>query len=114
MRFGLTPVPAFNDASGGATVTTGPLNEVGLWTLTASANMNSPVVENANAYAVVAVNLANIKESDLRPRASISSTFANGSKMSRWLSRPLWIYLTICAVILTCVEWILYQRRFIS
>ena len=114
IRSGLTPVPAFNDASGGATVTTGPLNEVGLWTLTASANMNSPVVENANAYAVVAVNLANIKESDLRPRASISSTFGNGSQMSRWLSRPLWIYLTICAVILTCVEWILYQRRFIS
>lgn len=114
MRFGLTPVPAFNDASGGATVTTGPLNEVGLWTLTASANMNSPVVENANSYAVVAVNLASTTESDLRPRASISSTFGNGSQMSRWLSRPLWIYLTICTVILTCVEWILYQRRFIS
>ena len=114
IRFGLTPVPAFNDASGSATVTTGPLNEVGLWTLTASANINSPVAENVNSYAVVAVNLASIKESDLRPRASISSTFGNGSQMSRWLSRPLWIYLTICAVILTCVEWILYQRRFIS
>jgi hypothetical protein len=114
IRSGLTPVPAFNDAGGSATVTTGPLNEVGLWTLTASANVNSPVAENANSYAIVAVNLASIKESDLRPRASISSTFGNGSQMSRWLSRPLWIYLTICAVILTCVEWILYQRRFIS
>jgi hypothetical protein len=113
-RFDLTPVPDLNGTSDGATVTTGPLNEVGLWTLTAVANRNSLVDQNANADSIVAVNLASIKESDLRPRATISSTSRSGSQMSRWLSRPLWIYLTISALVLTCVEWILYQRRFIS
>ena len=113
-RYDLTPVPDLNGLSGGAMVTTGPLNEVGLWTLTASASRNSLIDQNAKADSVVAVNLASSKESDLRPRATISSTSRSGSQMSRWLSRPLWIYLTISALILTCVEWILYQRRFIS
>jgi hypothetical protein len=70
--------------------------------------------ETIGADAVVAVNLASDKETDLRPRASISATARSGLQMSRWLSRPLWIYLTIVAMILTGVEWILYQRRFIS
>ena len=113
-RFELMPVPALDDASIGASVTTGSLNEVGLWTLAASVSKSSQVDENANSYAVVAVNLSSKKESDLRPRISMSSTSRNGLQMSRWLSRPLWIYLTICAVILTCSEWILYQRRLIS
>ncbi len=110
----MTPVPALNDASDGAIVTTAPLNEVGLWTLTDAENKTSRTDETANSYAVVAVNLASTVESDLRPRSTISSTSGNGLRMSRWLSRPLWIYLTICAMILTCVEWVLYQRRFIS
>jgi hypothetical protein len=113
-RFDLTPVPDLNGTNGGATVTTGPLNEVGLWTLTVSAGRNSLVNQNANSDSIVAVNLASSKESDLRPPGTISSTSRSGSQMSRWLSRPLWIYLTISALVLTCVEWILYQRRFIS
>ncbi len=113
-RFDVTPVPISDDASGAVTVTAGPLNDVGLWTLTAAASNGSTTDEGAASYAVVAVNLANDKESDLRPRAAISATAQRGLNMSRWLSRPLWIYLTISAMILTCVEWVLYQRRFIS
>ena len=112
--FEMVPVPGLIEASGGATVTTGPLNEVGLWTLTVSTSKKTQVDENVDTCAVVAVNLSSIEESDLRPRTSISSTAGSGSQMSHWLHRPLWIYLTICALILTCVEWILYQRRFIS
>ena len=113
-RFDVTPVPVSDDASGAVTVTAGPLNEVGLWTLTAAASNSSATDESARSYAVVAVNLASDKESDLRPRTSIPAKAQSGLNMSRWLSRPLWIYLTIGAMILTCVEWILYQRRFIS
>lgn len=113
-RYDLTPVPDLNGTSDGAMVTTGPLNEVGLWTLTAVANRNSLVDQNAKADSILAVNLASSKESDLRPRATISTKSRSGTQMSRWLSRPLWIYLTISALVLTCVEWILYQRRFIS
>ncbi len=113
-RFDVTPVPVPDDASGAVTVTAGPLNEVGLWTLTTAMSNGSAVDESNGSYALVAVNLASVKESDLRPRAAISATARSGLQMSRWLSRPLWIYLTIGAMILTCVEWVLYQRRFIS
>lgn len=113
-RFELTPVPDLDDAGGGVLVTTGPLNEVGLWNLAALSNRETRADENPNSGAVVAVNLASARESDLRPRETMSATSASGSQAARWLSRPLWIYLTLCAVILTCVEWILYQRRFIA
>jgi hypothetical protein len=113
-RFEVTPVSVPEVAGSAVTVTAGPLNEVGLWTLTTSVSKGPASAESDQAYAVVAVNLASGQESDLRPRASISATARSGLQMSRWLSRPLWIYLTISAMILTCVEWVLYQRRFIS
>lgn len=110
----VTPVPVPDDPSDAVTVTTGPLNEAGLWTLTTVKREGEMSVENDKTEAAVAVNLASDKESDLRPRASISAAADSGQEVSRWLSRPLWIYLTIVAMILTCVEWVLYQRRFIS
>lgn len=113
-RFGVTPVPVPDDASGAAAVTAGPLNEVGLWTLTSSEIRTSADDQAAHANAMVAVNLASSEESDLRPRALKLPTAAKGTQISRWLSRPLWIYLTLFAVILTCIEWVLYQRRIIS
>ena len=112
--FDVTPVPVLDDASGMVTVTAGPLNEVGLWNLSAKTSHGATVAEDSDSYALVAVNLANGKESDLRPRAAISATAGSGLQTSRWLSRPLWIYLTVGAMILTGVEWVLYQRRFIS
>jgi hypothetical protein len=113
-RFDVTPVQVLDDASGTVTVTAGPLNEVGLWNLSAKTSNGATVAEDSDSYALVAVNLASGKESDLRPRAAISATAGNALQTSRWLSRPVWIYLTVGAMILTCVEWVLYQRRFIS
>lgn len=113
-RFDVKAVPVSDDPTADRMVTAGPLNEVGLWTLTTAVSNKSVNSETIGADAVVAVNLASDKETDLRPRALISATARSGLQMSRWLSRPLWIYLTIVAMILTGVEWILYQRRFIS
>ena len=112
--FDVTPVPVPDDASGAVMVTAGPLNEVGLWNLSAKMSNGATADEDSDSYALVAVNLASGKESDLRPRAAISATAGSGLQTSRWLSRPLWIYVTVAAMILTGVEWVLYQRRFIS
>jgi len=102
------------------TVTIGPLNEVGVWTivnnLTTDESQNKPTSEaiRADVPAEVAVNLASERETDLRPLEQLTESTRSTAVTSSWFSRPLWFYLTCVAILLTCVEWFLYQRRFIS
>ena len=60
----------------------------------------------------LAVNLANAQESDLRtsaePAALASLSIDSPS------GRPVWYYLTLLGAILICLEWYLYQRRWIA
>ncbi|HQZ67345.1 MAG TPA: hypothetical protein PLY87_19785, partial [Planctomycetaceae bacterium] len=102
------------------TVTIGPLNEVGVWTivnnLTTDESQNKPSSEaiQADVLAEVAVNLASERETDLRPLEQLTESTQATAVTANWFSRPLWFYLTCVAILLTCVEWFLYQRRFIS
>lgn len=108
-----TPSDSESDS---ALVTVGPLNEVGLWKLTATGPTNTKAVEGqeADSLAEVAVNLASERETDLRPMKELLDSPQSKTIMAGWFSKPLWFYLILLACVLTSVEWFLYQRRFIS
>ena len=62
--------------------------------------------------AELACNLADRRESDLRPAEGIperTTSLAAGLAV-----RPIWYYLLASAWLLTCWEWFLYQRRWID
>ena len=66
------------------------------------------------SLAQIAVNLASERETDLRPSKALQESQVVRMNSETWLSKPLWFYLTIAACLLTCVEWFLYHRRYIS
>ena len=93
----------------------GPLNEVGVWTISHSRkNSESMAISPDSILAEVAVNLASDRESDLRPLKELIESRKTHSPTAGWFSRPFWYYLVLLACILTTLEWILYQRRLIS
>jgi hypothetical protein len=84
--------------------TIGPLDRCGVWSVTRGA-------EGA-AEVEVACNLANPRESDLRPPlGSTSHSLRTGAGFG---GRPAWFYLIVTAWGLAGLEWYLYQRRWIS
>lgn len=103
----------------------GPLNEVGIWTVSESTTTELAATTKSNAppnstedidnvvLQQIAVNLANTDETDLRP---VTDTTISGdvAVAGTWLTRPVWFYLTIIATLFCAVEWFLYQRRFLS
>jgi len=99
----------------------GPLDEVGIWSVeqvlaTGNENRTNRSPERTLIDSI-AVNLGSVEESDLRPRQAKED--AEGSAyatltMATWLSRPLWFYMAILAMLFVVVEWALYQRRWIS
>jgi hypothetical protein len=94
--------------TGVAKTAIGPLDRVGIWSVVDSQPQPASVHE-------VACNLANASESDLRaPAAVASATRAESSYSAGLLGRPIWFYLIFLAWALAAVEWILYQRRWIS
>ncbi len=63
----------------------------------------------------IACNLASAAESDIRPPEELLETKAVVSPVLAGLgSRPLWFWLLLAGLVLTTVEWCLYQRRVIS
>jgi hypothetical protein len=102
-------------------MTLGPFNEAGIWQLTPE---KSTTVKSTSRQAVdqlpqlslaqIAVNLASERETDLRPSKALQESQVVRMNSETWLSKPLWFYLTIAACLLTCVEWFLYHRRYIS
>jgi len=89
-------------------ISVGPFAETGVWTVV------KPGVENAPPLASLAVNLASVRESDLRPPEEMTVKTTSASLVSSWLSRPLWYYLLFSACTLFVVEWLLHQRRVIT
>ncbi len=83
--------------------TIGPLTQVGVWS-----------IKSTQVLAEVAVNLANARETDLRPLKEFFESPQTQVTTAGWFSRPFWFYLILLACILSAVEWFLYQRRLIS
>ena len=107
-------------------MTLGPFNEAGIWRLMPekSTPEKSTTVKSTSRQAVdqlpqlslaqIAVNLASERETDLRPSKALQESQVVRMNSETWLSKPLWFYLTIAACLITCVEWFLYHRRYIS
>ncbi len=60
----------------------------------------------------LACNLADRRESDLRPAEGLPAR--NSSLAAGLAVRPIWYYLLASALLLSCWEWFLYQRRWID
>jgi hypothetical protein len=98
------------DLPAGATkVIVGPLDRTGVWSVvrrSVGATGGSEVVTE------LACNLADRRESDLRPVDGLPD---RRQGMAAGLAvRPIWYYLLASALMLTCWEWFLYQRRWID
>lgn len=103
-----------------AKVAVGPLDRCGVWSIIRKPSASkekekAPKAGPAGASPVIAelaCNLANRRESDLRPGPGTPER-ASGAA-SAIGARPIWYYLVVAAWMLTCWEWFLYQRRWID
>ena len=85
----------------------GPLDQCGVWTL-------APKEETSKADGTrFACNLSDPLESDLRASGGISDE-TEQAVLWAGMTRPIWFYLAILAVLLSTCEWFLYQRRWIT
>ena len=99
--------------------TVGPLDHCGVWTVlerrSGDEKVGTAPKAVGSATEVVAelpCNLADRRESDLRPAEGIADRPTNLA--AELAVRPIWYYLLATAWILTCWEWFLYQRRWID
>jgi hypothetical protein len=119
-------------AGGGASsLTVGPLDRCGVWTVierertdAKPASDSKPPSKSAADTAAqrtrsgsltlseLACNLADRRESDLRPEEGLPD--ATLSTAAGFAVRPIWYYLLASALMLSCWEWFLYQRRWID
>jgi hypothetical protein len=107
--------------------TIGPLDQAGIWTLhwesqvqtaAAAGSPNSAYASDGKTQSPggdplrIAVNLAEARESDLRPPEDlvINAEQSTGAVMAR----PPWYYLAVIACALMLIEWFAYQRRWIT
>ncbi len=108
-------------------LTIGPLDQCGVWSIVGGSQksevrsqkedatlnpqpstLNQPLLE-------IACNLASVAESDIRPSEELLETKVAVSPVLAGLgSRPMWFWLLLLGLVLTTVEWCLYQRRVIS
>jgi hypothetical protein len=93
----------------GAKVAVGPLDRCGLWSIVCRAARKDGARETRIE---LACNLANRRESDLRPATSLPEQ--HRAAASALGARPVWYYLIAVAWALTTWEWFLYQRRWID
>ncbi len=110
------PVTSHYDEKGtlqSATCTLGPFDKVGIWDVVAKKDSASGEDEG-RIIERVAVNLSSVDESDTRILEKPNATPATASVLAGYLSRPLWFYLALLALLLFGVEWCLYQRRVIA
>lgn len=124
-------------ARGQGSVTIGPLLDCGIWSvrpkLAAAGTIDrqpptgrqspgrvpvSTVSQNELAQlptelpTLIACNLSNKQESNLKPRISLPSPAHLG--MIGLGGRSLWFYLALAGLVLIAVEWWLYQRRLVG
>jgi hypothetical protein len=86
----------------------GPLDRCGVWTVDRGAGQGGETKPDFE----LACNLANRRESDLRPPKDWKP--GSGVEQAGFGGRPLWYVLIIAAWALVGTEWYLYQRRWIS
>jgi hypothetical protein len=108
----------------GEQVTLGPLLETGLWSvrpasapgdkplLAPVANMSASTANESGRDILVACNLVDPAESDLRPRGELAEV--QGRRLAILGGQSLWFYLTLLAAVLIAAEWWLYQRRIVG
>lgn len=112
-----TPDGAFRDLPPAANgkITIGPLDRRGIWSVVKKPDDKDRIKENSNkisTLAQVACNLADRRETDLRPPADWSTRRVDIAQ--GFGGRPVWYYLIATAWLLTAWEWFLYQRRWID
>jgi hypothetical protein len=105
--------------AGAAKVTVGPLDRTGVWrVLKRSAKSPLPAqdakdaIDYRDVVVELACNLADRRESDLRP--AVDPAVRQPGLAAGLAVRPIWYYLLVSALTLTCWEWFLYQRRWID
>jgi hypothetical protein len=108
----------------GDQLTLGRLLETGLWTvrqvnlagekpiLTPTPTESATEGTGAENTTLVACNLVNAEESDLRPRGELEEL--QGRNLAILGGQSLWLYLTLAATLLIATEWWLYQRRIVG
>jgi hypothetical protein len=99
---------------GATKVAVGPLDHCGVWSVVRRSSIKPSGTDPgpADILAELACNLADRRESDLRPVEGLPerpTSLAAGLAV-----RPVWYYLLATAWLLTCWEWYLYQRRWID
>jgi hypothetical protein len=99
----------FGSAAPPPEISLGPLDECGVWTLVSRASAGEQTM-----LTQLSVNLANERESDLRPPEDQVTDPAAASLAASWLARPLWFYIVGVACAMCVAEWFLYQRRVIT
>lgn len=100
-------------------LTLGPLDQVGVWSIVLAPQEPKPNEKGKPPVVVpplleVACNLANRTESDIRPPQVLLDKASNDPALRGAGMRPIWYYLLVLAWILAGLEWVLYQRRWIS
>jgi hypothetical protein len=97
----------------GAKVAVGPLDRCGLWSIVRRpARAEGAPPGKPETLIELACNLANRRESDLRPATTLPEH--HRAAASALGARPVWYYLIAVAWALTTWEWFLYQRRWID
>jgi hypothetical protein len=119
-------------AEGTTALSVGPLDRCGIWTVVERERAVEGLKNPSNVQAgdrkasaaaegtsvtgrpleELACNLADRRESDLRPAEGLpeqKTSLAAGIAI-----RPIWYYLLASALLLSCWEWFLYQRRWID
>ncbi len=91
----------------------GPLDRCGLWSIIAGDNGQRGTDLNQEPLVTLCCNLANAAETDIRTPESLQAQAHEAPLASGILTRPLWYYLALLALLLTTTEWFLYQRRVI-
>ena len=95
-------------------LTLGPFAQSGVWQVL-RVRRNATESSNDQSETVVAeyaCNLTDSQESNLRFKVELPKSKA--AQASALDSRPIWFYLVALALVLSTVEWFMYQRRWIS
>jgi hypothetical protein len=90
-----------------AKLTVGPLDQCGVWQIAprSTRTRRPPAI-----HSELACNLVNAQESNLQHQGASADVFPQAAGLG---PRPIWFYLAAAAMVLTVVEWFLYQRRWI-
>jgi len=106
-------------------MTVGPLDQCGVWKIVEESSLSvmkngadgsgAATEEGPAPLLEIACNLASAAESDVRPPEDLLAANVIASPVMAGLgSKPIWFWLLLLGLIVTTVEWALYQRRVIS